>query len=139
MGMIGTLAAWVLAVILLVTGVAKLLDQPAFGNALAAVGLLPTIAARVVVLLLPWIEVVTAFALVRPGWRRAGAVIALALSLAFVAYASAGAWWQKPVQCGCLGARPVAAGWGQHALIAAAMVAAAILALRGSRAADDSR
>lgn len=134
--MIGPVAAWLLAAILLATGVAKLLDQPAFGNALAAVGLLPVLAARLVVLALPWVEVVTAVALLRPTWRRAGATLALALAVGFVLYALAGALFERPAECGCLGGRTITGGWWLHALVAAAMAGAAILARRASRPPD---
>ena len=130
--MIGRLAAWVLAAVLMAAGVAKLLDQPAFGTALASVGLLPPLAARVLVLILPWIEVVTAVALMRPTWRRAGALLALAMSLAFVGYSCLGAWLERPPTCGCFGDNRVVSGWTQHAIIAATMVGAAILAWRAT-------
>ena len=130
--MIGRLAAWTLAGVLLATGVAKLLDQPAFGTALASVGLLPPVAARVLVLILPWIEVVTAVALLRPTWRRAGALVALVLSLGFVGYSCLGAWLQRPPTCGCFGKTRLVTGWIQHAIVAAAMVGAAIMAWRAT-------
>ena len=130
--MSGRLAAWILAAVLLGTGGAKLLDQAAFGNALISVDLLPLLAARVLVLVLPWLEVVTAIALLRPTWRRAGSVLACGLSLGFVFYSVAGALLQRPATCGCLGSSRLVVGWTQHAIIAAAMVLAAILALRGS-------
>ena len=103
--------------VLLVAGVLKAWDPPAFADVLARRGWMPAIFIPAVAVGLPWVEIVAAIALIFVPRYRAGA--ALLMTMFFLLFAIEIAigvvlGWQAP--CGCFGAGGRPAGWGHVAM-----------------------
>lgn len=100
--------AWIarlgFAALLLVAAVPKILDPAAFAVAVGHYRLLPAPGPALVAHTLPWLELVTALALlVGRRWLAAAWLLALALASVFL-LAIASAWWRGlDIACGCFG------------------------------------
>lgn len=121
---------YLLAGVLLWAGVGKALDPQGFLLALKSFELVPTVAHHAVAILLPWVEIVVALALVGlPSYREAATHVAVGLAGVFVV-AWAFAWWRGlSPDCACLAGwrlADVQAGAARSAIV----LAVALLALR---------
>ncbi len=98
-----TVGRWALAAALVVAGGLKVAQPATFVTDLENYRLLPIEVAFALGLYLPWLEIVTAAALVSRRWRLAGWLIAAVLGLGFVVFV--GSAWARglDVSCGCFG------------------------------------
>lgn len=94
----------ILAALFAVAAIPKLLDPAAFVTAVGHYRLLPPAATYATGLLLPWLELLVALALLIPNRLRSGAwLLACTLCLAF-ALAHTSAWLRGlDITCGCFG------------------------------------
>ncbi|MHC4608651.1 MAG: MauE/DoxX family redox-associated membrane protein [Planctomycetota bacterium] len=84
--------------------IVKILDPASFARDVRHFRLIPLWGVNFFAVLMPWWELSAAAALFLPGWRRAGAGIALALSCAFgVAVSTVLIRSLEGVSCGCFG------------------------------------
>jgi putative oxidoreductase len=120
--MIHPLLCWLLTGALAWAGVLKAMNPAAFAEAIMGFNLVPWPVASVLALYLPWLEIVTAAALVVPRWRTSGLVIASVLFTSFVLILAL-TWWRGiDVTCGCFGSTtPTSLSW---ALLRATLLAA---------------
>lgn len=81
----------------------KLLDPPAFAQAIHAYRLLPLAWVNPAALLLPWLELLLALALLGGAWLRAAALWALGLMAVFILALGLNLARGNPVDCGCFG------------------------------------
>lgn len=118
------LPAIALAAVFAYAAVVKIADLETFARAIENYRLLPPAWSGAAAVLLPWLELGAAFALLAPGWRRAGALLALGLALVFCI--AVGSAWVRglDINCGCFGAGSGKADWGELLLNAALMAAA---------------
>lgn len=98
---------WLLAGVMLGAALPKLIDPPGFAQSIFAYRLLPMAAVAPLALLLPWLEVLAALALVAGVARRSAAALLLAMLLAFTAGLGVNLARGNPVDCGCFGASKV--------------------------------
>lgn len=97
------LASPVVAAVFLAAGLLKIWDPGGFAFSIARLRILPHALIGPAAILLPWVEVVAAAAiLARPPWRAAGKGIVAALLIAFTA-ALAVAMIRGGSSCGCFG------------------------------------
>ncbi|HEX7899566.1 MAG TPA: MauE/DoxX family redox-associated membrane protein [Planctomycetota bacterium] len=97
------LASPAVAAVFLAAGLLKIWDPAGFAFAIARLRILPHALIGPAAILLPWVEVVAAAAiLARPPWRAAGKGIVAALLIAFTA-ALAVAAIRGGSSCGCFG------------------------------------
>lgn len=101
------LSRWLLAGVMLGAALPKLIDPPGFAQAIFAYRLLPMAAVAPLALLLPWLEVLTALALVAGVARRSAAALLLAMMVTFAAGLGVNLARGNPVDCGCFGASKV--------------------------------
>lgn len=98
------LSRFVLAGLFLLAGVLKIHDPGAFARALATFEMLPAGMVHPTAIVLPWVEVAAALALlIRPLGRDAGRLILAALLVAFTAAILAGLVRGLNIECGCFG------------------------------------
>ena len=100
----GSAPAWILGAVLLWAALPKLLDPPAFAQALHGFDLLPEPTLSPLALVLPWLECGVGLGLIFGVARRSAALVALGLLLTF---SGALAWnlaKGHAVDCGCFGA-----------------------------------
>jgi putative oxidoreductase len=97
------LAQWATGIVFAWAGLAKLGNLPAFALQIHHFRLLPVAAENLVAMVLPWIELVTALALLLHVRARAGAVVAA--SLLFVMTLAVGSAVARGLdfECGCFG------------------------------------
>jgi putative oxidoreductase len=98
---------WCLLLIVAMTfawaGTLKALDPRTFALEVDALGILPWPVVIVVTMYLPWLEIVTAVALLIPRWRNAAALLLVGL-LAVFALVLISSWWRGfNFTCGCFG------------------------------------
>lgn len=96
-------SAWILGLVLLAAAVPKLMDPPAFAQALHGFNLLPPWALGPLALTLPWLELLVAVGLLAGLARRSAALIALALMLTFIGALGWNLRQSHAVDCGCFG------------------------------------
>ncbi len=101
--LIGNMLRWLLAGVFLWAGLAKAAAPYEFLAALVSIPFFPFAYAAPTAIILPYLEIVTGFALLVPAARRAGALIAAALSLAFLTMYLLSAWHGMTIDCGCFG------------------------------------
>jgi Methylamine utilisation protein MauE len=130
---------WFVGLVLIATGVGKLLDVPGFVGVLAAYDLLPTWANVALAHTLPFVELATGIALVTgrlvelAGWAAVGLHVML-LSAVFITLARG----LEVANCGCFGvflARPLTLGTAVEDGVMLALSAAVVaIARRGGAA-----
>lgn len=99
-------ARLMIAVLFLAAGLPKIIAPQDFALALFRYHLLPDATINIAALLLPWLEILAALALLLPGWRKAGAAcLAGLLGVATVAIAVSLARGLD-IDCGCFTLRP---------------------------------
>ncbi len=81
--------------------VPKILDPPAFAHMIYNYRLLPGSAVNAVALVLPWIEIWVAGALILGFWKRTAAGLAGVLLLVFIGALTVNLARGNPVNCGC--------------------------------------
>lgn len=120
--------AWIpLAGVFAVAGVLKALDPQTFARQIVGYDFVPAALVTFVAATLPWVELAAAAALVR--WRAAGALIALGLSVVFLAASvQALARGLDPI-CGCFGGASGRVGI-LSLLIEIALIAFAVVTVR---------
>lgn len=145
MSRVGTVAAWLLAALFALAGALKLADPAAFAADIGDYGLVSAPVAAGLALWLPWFEVAVAAALVWPGWRREGSVLAGGLLLVFCAALGSVLWRGIDLECGCFGrgnaatpAWALARNAGLLALAALAGRRRILASLPGARRVQDS-
>jgi len=99
----GNMLRWLLAVVFLWAGLAKAIAPYEFLAALVSIPFFPFTYAAPVAVILPYLEIVTGLALLAPVTRRAGALMATALSLAFMTMYLLSATHGMTIDCGCFG------------------------------------
>lgn len=97
------LSAWLLGAVFLVAALPKLADPPGFAEALHAYRLLPEALLAPVALVMPWLELLLALALLTGLSRRSAALIASTLLLVFMGALALNLARGNPVDCGCFG------------------------------------
>ena len=96
--------AWILGATFLAAALPKIADPPGFAEAIHAYRLVPDGALAPLALVLPWLELGCALALIT-GWaRRSAALIACLLLGVFMAALAINLAHGNPVDCGCFGA-----------------------------------
>jgi len=123
--------AWIcrsaLVLLFVAASIPKIMDPGGFAQAVYRYGLLPLGLISPVAMLLPWIELTVAAALLGPGdSRRAGAWLALGLLAVFAIAIGWNLALGRPIPCGCFSTDPfsVPANWGHVAANLAACAAA---------------
>ena len=106
------LCAWALGAAFLAAAAPKLLDPPGFAEAIHAYRLVPEALPAPMALVLPWVELLAALALITGFLRRSAAWTVLALLLVFITALGLDLARGIPVDCGCFG--------GSHAARSAA-------------------
>ncbi len=97
------LSAWILGVVFLVAALPKIADPPGFVEALHAYHLLPDAALAPMALVLPWLELLLALALLTGVTRRTAALMTLVLLVIFMGALALNLAHGTPVDCGCFG------------------------------------
>jgi uncharacterized membrane protein YphA (DoxX/SURF4 family) len=92
----------VLGAVFLAAGILKIVDPAAFAISIARLRILPMALVGPAAILLPWIEVVSAAALVLPKFRRAALQLLLGLLIVFSAVLGIGLL-RGATSCGCFG------------------------------------
>lgn len=87
----------------LVAGAMKIYDPHAFAVSIARLGIVPAALVGPVAILLPWIEVVAAVALLVPTFRLPAAKLLLGLLVGFTAILGIGLLRGTASSCGCFG------------------------------------
>ena len=107
------------SIILLVTGIAKIIDSTEVLSGLAEARILPAWSHRPLAAILPWSEVVCGLLIAWPRWRAAGAVLTCVLGLGMAAYAGIAMAVGASARCGCAGdlLRGLAVPWSAHLLL----------------------
>lgn len=103
MSRIMILVRWALGVLFLWTGALKLADPVAAVDALNHYRLLPAALLAPVALMIPWLELVGALALITRPLRGGGWMIALTLSAGFAFFTGSALWRGLDISCGCFG------------------------------------
>lgn len=93
----------VLATVFAAAGVMKGLDPSAFAFALARLRLLPAAAIGPAAILIPWMELVAAAALLLPSWRRAGLALAGSQLVAYTVVLAVAFGRGTASGCACFG------------------------------------
>lgn len=96
-------ARLILGLVMAAAALPKLLDPPALAQAIHAYRLLPLAWVNPAALLLPWLELLLALALLGGFWLRAAALWTLGLMVAFILALSLNLVRGNPVDCGCFG------------------------------------
>ena len=108
----------------------KIAHPDEFADVVNDYRMLPTLAINAFALAMPWVEMVTGAALIVGFWRRAGGLLAAALTLAFlVAIAQAEIRGLK-IECGCFdvsGMSGTEASWGLFARNVALLLGSLLL------------
>lgn len=97
------LCAWLLGAAFLLAALPKIADPPGFAEALHAYRLLPAALLSPIALLLPWLELWMALALISGRAQRSAALLAGLLLLGFMAALAINLVRGNPVDCGCFG------------------------------------
>lgn len=99
------IAEALVAAVFLGAGLLKVWDPPGFALSIARLGVLPEAAIGLAAIVLPWIELLAAVALLaRPAWRGAGRALIGILLVAFtLALAAAVVRGGASTACGCFG------------------------------------
>lgn len=114
---------------------AKIVDLSAFALQVHNFRLLPIALESLVAMLLPWVELVAAMALVLGVRRRAGAFVAAVLLAVFTLGVASAMARGLDFECGCFGkANATRVGWGKLGENVGMLVLAWIAALRPARA-----
>lgn len=92
-----------LALLFLAAGIPKILDPQAFAHAIDGFQILPAITVPPTALILPWLEVLLAFALLCRVWLTATLVLTNILLAIFLGAVLSAAWRGLDVACGCFG------------------------------------
>jgi len=120
-------ARWALAAVLLYAGGAKILDPAGFVAAVGNYQLVPAAVAYGIGLLVPWLEIGCAAALLARPWRLGGWLLAFLLGAGFAVFVGS-AWLRGlDIACGCFGGAaqaPVTAGAALRTLLYPAVAAA---------------
>ncbi|MBT8361265.1 MAG: hypothetical protein KJO32_09935 [Deltaproteobacteria bacterium] len=95
------LSRWFLAGVMIFAAVPKLSDPSAFAETVGAYGLLPDFLLSPTAVMLPCLELITAFLLIKG--RSSGLWISATLMLLFIAVLSYGIWLGLDIDCGCFG------------------------------------
>ncbi len=98
---IDRVSRWLLAGVMILAAVPKLFDPAAFAEVVGAYGLLPDFLLLPAAVLLPFLELLAAFLLIRG--RVSGLWITVMLMLLFIAVLSYGIWLGLDIDCGCFG------------------------------------
>ena len=98
---IDRLSRWFLAAIMVFAAVPKLANPAAFAEVVGAYGLLPDLLLVPAAIVLPLLELVGAFLLIRG--RISGLWITALLMVLFIAVLSYGIWLGLDIDCGCFG------------------------------------
>jgi uncharacterized membrane protein len=107
------LSAVLLAVVFLVACIPKIASPHDFAVAVFRYQVLPYGLINIAAVYLPWLELVTALALLAPGWRRGAALIVLLLLAVFAGAMTFNLLRGVNVSCGCFSVSDEAAssGW----------------------------
>lgn len=97
------LSAWLLGAVFLAAALPKIADPPGFAEALHAYRLVPDAALAPMALTLPWLELMTALALLTGLARRSAALLALTMLVLFMGALALNLARGNPVDCGCFG------------------------------------
>lgn len=112
-------------------------DQRQFAIEISNYRILPKEFVNLPAILMPWLEIGAALALLAPFSRRAGAILIGGMLVAFIAAISYSALYLGlKIECGCTGKGGGEAGWltiGRNALLLAGTVLAVILYAKGTR------
>lgn len=95
-----------LAALFIVAGLPKIVEPRDFALALFRYHLLPDGLINAVAVLLPWLEVLAAMALLLPRWRTAGAVLLSAMLLVATAAIAVSLFRGLDIDCGCFTLKP---------------------------------
>lgn len=95
------LAAWILGGVFLAAAVPKIIDPPGFAHEVSNYQILPRGAVHAVALVIPWIEVFAALALISGFKRRSGSFLTLSMLAVFLVALSINLARNHPVDCGC--------------------------------------
>lgn len=127
MKILGWICRIALVLLFVAAAIPKIVDPGGFAQAVSRYGFLPHALVSPVAMLLPWIELTVAAALLGPGdSRRAGAWFALFLLAVFAVAIGWNLVIGRPIPCGCFSTDPFSdpANWGHVAANLAACAAA---------------
>lgn len=112
-------------------------DQRQFAIEISNYRILPKEFVNLPAILMPWLEIGAALALLAPFSRRAGAILIGGMLVAFIAAISYSALYLGlKIECGCTGKGGGEAGWltiGRNTLLLAGTVLAVALYAKGTR------
>lgn len=112
-------------------------DQRQFAIEISNYRILPKEFVNLPAILMPWLEIGAALALLAPFSRRAGAILIGGMLIAFIAAISYSALYLGlKIECGCTGKGGGEAGWltiGRNTLLLAGTVLSVYLFSKGSR------
>lgn len=133
------LCAILLAVVFLAACIPKIASPHDFAVAVFRYQILPHGLINLAAIYLPWLELVSAVALLAPGWRRGAALILFAMLAVFAAAMAFNLARGVNVSCGCfsVGEDAAVSGWWNVARNIALMAAAfVVLRTTGKKQAD---
>lgn len=139
MKVVSPILGFVLAAVFGTAGVLKLADPFTFSRDIEHYQLLVSPWTGVLAVYIPWLEVLTAAALLFPRWRSGAASVALGLSVVFAAALTSAVVRGLDVRCGCFGSddpTTMVVALGRNVVIA--LLAAAVVWLERRRAQPDS-
>jgi uncharacterized membrane protein YphA (DoxX/SURF4 family) len=112
-------------------------DQRQFAIEISNYRILPKEFVNLPAILMPWLEIGAALALLAPYSRRAGAILIGGMLVAFIAAISYSALYLGlKIECGCTGKGGGEAGWltiGRNTLLLAGTLLSVVLYARGAR------
>lgn len=133
--LLNTIAALALAAVFVFAAVPKLADPHDFALAIHRHQFAPPWSINLLAIYLPWLELSAAGALLVPRYRRAAALLLLALLVAFTALLVFNLWRGLDIACGCFSVESEGdvMGWINVVRNGALIALAAMLALRCPR------
>jgi uncharacterized membrane protein YphA (DoxX/SURF4 family) len=115
-------------------------DQRQFAIEIGNYRILPRTYVNIPAILMPWIEIGAAIALLLPATRRSGAILIIGMLLIFIAAVSYSALYLGlTIECGCTGKGGGPAGWktiGRNTLLIAGVLLSVFLLPRRKALAD---
>jgi len=109
----------------------KIFDPASFANDIAHYRLVPHLWINFIAITLPWVELTAGLALIFGFWRRASALVLLALTVVFLIAISQAIARGLDIRCGCFGTIGAGQiGWRNLAIDGALMAMAAWLVWR---------
>lgn len=114
-------------ILLLYTGISKLMDYAVFKEQIATSPILAPVA-RYIAGCLPWIEFLTVILLIVPRWRLKGLYASLGLMVSFTGYIIAMLTFNEHIPCSCGGVLEELS-WKQHIVFNSIFIALAVTSI----------